>query len=328
MASSVPRPATGSRIISVGAYLPERAVTNEEISRGLDTSDQWIRDRTGITVRHFAAETEATSDLAVQAARQALSRAKLNAEDIDLIIVATVTPDRTFPSTAVFVQHELGCGQTIAFDLSAACAGFVHALVIADQFIASGTVKHALVIGAEKLSCFLDWTDRTTSILFGDGAGAMVLTAKDAGAPSDILSTHLCADGSRSDILNTDGGPSTTATVGLVRMEGREVFKAATTHMSSALRHCMSQAEIAPEQIDYLVVHQANVRIINKIAATIGVSDERVVRTIARHGNTSSASIPLALDETLKSGTVKPGSLFAVAAAGGGLAWGAALFRL
>jgi 3-oxoacyl-[acyl-carrier-protein] synthase-3 len=317
-----------SKIIGVGSYLPERIVTNDELAKSLDTSDEWISRRTGIRSRHFAADNQATSDLAVAAARDALADANLPARSVDLIIVATVTPDRTTPATAILVQQKLGCGPLIAFDVSAACAGFVHAMALADKLIQSGMIKNALIIGAEQLSCFLDWEDRSTCVLFGDGAGAMVLQASPAVDSPGVIATHLCADASKADILYINGGPSTTGTVGVVRMQGQEVFKAAVEAMTSSLETCLESAKIGVDEIEYLVPHQANSRIVDKVAQRIGVNHDKVVRTVESHGNTSAASIPLAIAELLRSKPVKPGSLFAITAAGSGMTFGAALFRI
>ncbi|MBN9669500.1 ketoacyl-ACP synthase III [Labrenzia aggregata] len=317
----------GSRLIGVGSYLPERILTNEELTRMVDTSDEWIRSRTGITSRRMAADDQTTSDLAANAARDALARAGIPSSSVDLIIVATVTPDRTFPSTAVYVQEKISAGTTMAFDVSAACAGFIHALEIADSFLQTGRAKTALVIGADKLSCFLDWNDRATCVLFGDGAGAFVLQADPEAETSAVLASHLSADGTKSPLLYADGGPSSTGTVGLVRMVGNELFRAAVNAMSDALDISLKRAALTPDDLDWFVPHQANIRIMHGIAERLNIPDEKVVKTIQDHGNTSSASIPLAISTAIDDGRIQDGNLCAVTAAGGGLAWGAAILR-
>ena len=319
-------------IAGVGSYLPDRIVSNEELARTVDTSDEWIRSRSGITQRHFAADDQATSDLATQAASRALGKAGLKPDDIGLIIVATVTPDKTFPSTAVFVQKKLGCGPGIAFDVSAACSGFLYALNIAHNFIASGQVKNALIIGAEKLTCFLDWEDRATSVLFGDGAGALVLSGKAVTEKPNIdhqgvRSCFLSANGDWAEHLYADGGPSTTGTVGKVRMNGREVFRHAVDQISGAVTEALSRGNVSADDIDWFVPHQANIRIIESCAKRLSLSPEKIVVTIDQHANTSSASIPLALDAAIDDGRISRGQLLVFAALGGGLAWGSALVR-
>lgn len=317
-------------ISGVGSYLPEKVVTNQELAERVDTSDEWIKSRSGITQRYFASDKQATSDLATEAAREALATAGLSAGDIDLIIVATVTPDKTFPSTAIFVQQKLGCRQGIAFDVSAACAGFLYALNIAQNFIGTGQVKHALIIGAEKLTCFLDWEDRATCVLFGDGAGAMVLGAKPASdnpARQGILANFLSSDGNLSDHLYADGGPSTTGTVGHVRMNGREVFRHAVEQISNSVVKVVEQANIECDDIDWFVPHQANIRIIESCAKKLKLEPSKIIITIDKHANTSSASIPLAFCEGVKEGRIKRGQVLAFSALGGGLAWGSALVR-
>jgi len=319
-----------SVISGVGSYLPERVVTNEELAQRIDTSDEWIRSRSGIGQRHFAADDQGASDLASQAAWNALDQAGLKPRDIDLVIVATVTPDRTFPSTAVFVQKKLGIPPGIAFDVSAACAGFLYALNIAHDFIRTGQVKHALIIGAEKLSCFLDWDDRATCVLFGDGAGAVVLSGCDtptADPPRGILATYLSADGRLADHLYADGGPSTTGTVGKVRMNGKEVFRNAVEQISNAVFEVTERAKVSRHEIDWFVPHQANIRIIQSCAKKLSLDESKVIVTIDKHANTSSASIPLALDAGIREGRIKRGELLVFAALGGGLAWGSALVR-
>ncbi len=317
-------------IAGVGSRLPDRVVTNHDLSKLVDTSDEWIRSRSGIGERHFAGDDEVTSDFATVAAWRALDQAGLKPRDIDLIIVATVTPDKTFPSTAVYVQQKLGAPPGIAFDISAACAGFLYALNIAHNFISTGQVKHALVIGAEKLSCFLDWSDRATCVLFGDGAGAVVLSGEQshtAAAPRGILATYLSADGRLAEHLYADGGPASTATVGKVRMNGKEVFRNAVQEISNAVLEVTERAKVRREEIDWFVPHQANIRIIESCARRLELDDSRIIVTIEKHANTSSASIPLALDQGISDGRIKRGELLVFAALGGGLAWGSALVR-
>ncbi|MBI1393654.1 MAG: beta-ketoacyl-ACP synthase III [Alphaproteobacteria bacterium] len=318
------------RIAGVGGYLPERVVTNAELEAKVDTNDAWIRSRTGIAQRHIGADDEATSDIAAAAAKRALAAAGLVAEDIDLIVVATVTPDRTFPSVAVHVQRKIGAPPGMAFDVSAACGGFVYALNIVTAMMTTGQTTRALVIGAEKLSCFLDWTDRGTCVLFGDGGGAIVVEAKHA--PDDaprtgVLGVFSSADGRLTELLYADGGPSTTNTVGLVRMNGREVFRNAVEEISNSVITVARQADIRIEDIDWFVPHQANIRIIESCAKRLNLNMDRVIVTIDRHANTSAASIPLALDDAIRAGTIRKGDLVAFAALGGGLAWGSALVR-
>ncbi len=317
-------------ISGVGSYLPKRIVTNDDLAKIVETSDEWIRSRSGITQRHFAADDESTSDLAAAAAWSALDQAGLKPRDIGLIIVATVTPDRTFPSTAVYVQDKIGAPPGIAFDVSAACAGFLYALSIAHDFIRTGQVKHALIIGAEKLSCFLDWEDRATCVLFGDGAGAVVLSGADpltARRPRGVLATYLSADGRLAKHLYADGGPSTTGTVGKVRMNGKEVFRNAVEQISSAVFEVTERAKVSRHEINWFVPHQANIRIIESCAKRLELDEHKVIVTIDKHANTSSASIPLALDAGIRDGRIQRGQLLVFAALGGGLAWGSALVR-
>lgn len=317
-------------ISGVGSYLPERVVTNHDLAKIVDTSDEWIRSRSGIAERRFAADDQTTSDLATIAARRALDAAGLEPDDIGLIIVATVTPDRTFPSTAVYVQAKLGAPAGAAYDVSAACAGFLYALNAAEKSIAAGEVRHALIIGAEKLSCFLDWSDRSTCVLFGDGAGAAVLSAapqEEGAQPCGVLGTYLAADGRLADHLYADGGPSSTGTVGKVRMNGREVFRNAVDKISGAVMEVAGRANMKCNAIDWFVPHQANIRIIEACARKLDIDIEKVVVTIEKHGNTSSASIPLALDAAISDGRIKRGDMLAFASLGGGLAWGSALVR-
>lgn len=317
-------------ISGVGSYLPERILTNAELAKTVETSDEWIRSRSGIAQRHLAADDQATSDLAREAAWAALNDAGLKPADIGLIIVATVTPDKTFPSTAVYVQEKLGAPPGIAFDVSAACAGFIYGMNIATNFISTGQVKHALVIGAEKLSCFLDWNDRGTCVLFGDGAGAVVLSGEKprlSRRPRGVLATYLSADGKLAPHLYADGGPSTTGTVGLVKMNGKEVFRNAVEEIAGAVFEVTERAKVSRHDIDWFVPHQANIRIIQSCAKKLELADEKIIVTIDKHANTSSASIPLALDTGIRDGRIKRGELLVFAALGGGLAWGSALVR-
>ena len=314
----------------VGSFLPERAVTNQELAKTVDTSDEWIRSRSGIAQRHLGGDDEATSDFASKAAWNALDKAGLKPRDIGLIIVATVTPDKTFPSTAVYVQEKLGIPVCIAFDVSAACAGFIYALNIAHNFVETEQVKHALVIGAEKLSCFLDWEDRATCVLFGDGAGAVVLSGeppRTARRPRGVLATYLAADGRLAKHLYADGGPSTTGTVGKVRMNGKEVFRNAVQEISDAVFEVTERAKISRHEIDWFVPHQANIRIIQSCAKKLDLNEDKVIVTIDKHANTSAASIPLALDAGIRDGRIQREQLLVFAALGGGLAWGSALVR-
>ncbi|MEQ1520515.1 MAG: beta-ketoacyl-ACP synthase III [Aestuariivirga sp.] len=317
-------------IEGVGSALPKRIMTNADISKIVDTTDEWIVERTGIRARHIAAEDETTRTLAVQAARNALEHAKLTPDDIDLIIVATSTPDRTFPATATQVQADLGITRGAAFDVQAVCSGFVYGLTIADNFIRSGQSQCALVIGSETFSRILDWNDRATCVLFGDGAGAVVVRAgKGAGTNADrgVLGCHIHSDGRYCDKLYVDGGPSTTKTVGHLRMEGREVFKHAVTNIAAVMDEAISKAGLKPMDIDWFVPHQANRRILEGTAKKLGVPEDRIVITLDRHGNTSAASIPLAFDAAVKDGRIKRGQLILMEAMGGGFTWGAVLAR-
>jgi 3-oxoacyl-[acyl-carrier-protein] synthase-3 len=319
-----------TQILGCGGYLPERVVTNAEIATRLDTSDEWIVQRTGIRQRHVAAPGEYTSHLAIKAARRALEASGVDPAEIDLIIVATATPDNTFPATAVKVQAALGVTAGAAFDIQAVCTGFVYALAVADNFLRTGQSKTALVIGAETFSRILDWTDRGTCVLFGDGAGAMVLRAAPSNgsiAERGILSTHLHADGRQHDLLYVDGGPSTTGTAGFLRMEGREVFRHAVQRLAEAVDEALAANGLSGRDIDWLVPHQANRRIIDAMAKKLGLPSDKVVLTIDRHANTSAASVPLALAEAAADGRIRPGQLVLLEAMGGGLTWGAALLR-
>lgn len=320
-----------SVILGTGAYLPEKILTNHDLEKMVDTSDEWITQRSGIKERRIAADDETTGDMAIQAARQALENAGLKSEDIDGVIVATTTPDRTFPSVAVKVQAELGVPPGPAFDVQAVCTGFVYALSVADNFITSGQARRLLVIGAEKMSSLIDWTDRTTCVLFGDGAGAVVLEADESGQGSikdqGILSSHLYANGEQRDMLYTDGGPSTTGESGKLIMHGREVFKYAVQYMADVVREALEKNDIFSEDVDWLVPHQANIRIIEATAKKLKLSMEQVVVTVDQHGNTSAASIPLALHEAVTDGRIQKGQLLLMEAMGGGFTWGAVLVR-
>jgi 3-oxoacyl-[acyl-carrier-protein] synthase-3 len=318
-----------SVIRSVGSYLPQRILTNAELATMVDTSDEWIVERTGIRQRHIAAEGEFTSHLAVKAAQAALDNAGMAAGEIDLIVLATSTPDQTFPATAATVQAELGITQGAAFDVQAVCSGFVYALTTADNFIKTGSARNVLVIGAETFSRILDWNDRGTCVLFGDGAGAVVVSAAREGDDPDrgILATRLRSDGRYRDKLYVDGGPSSTQTVGHLRMEGREVFKHAVTNISDVMGETLDQAGFEPSQIDLFVPHQANRRILDGTARKFGLSTDKVVITVDLHGNTSAASIPLAIDVARHDGRLRDGSLVLMEAMGGGFTWGAVLAR-
>jgi len=317
-----------SRVAGCGGYLPERVVTNDELAARLDTSDCWIRQRTGIGERHIAATGELTSDLAFHASRRALERAGMSGSDLDLIVLATATPDETFPSTAVKLQARLGMNHGAAFDVQAVCSGFIFALAAADNALRLGQARTALVVGAETFSRILDWQDRSTCVLFGDGAGAIVLTAVPGDPTSrGVLSTHLHSDGRLHDILYVDGGPSSTGHAGFLRMEGREVFRQAVQHLSEVVLEALAANGLAPGDIDWLVPHQANTRIIDAVGRRLGLAAERTIVTIERHANTSAASIPLALDEAVADGRIRPGHLVLMEALGGGLTWGASIVR-
>ncbi len=313
-----------------GSYLPAQAVTNADLEKRVETNDEWIVQRTGIKQRHFAADSESTSDMAIAAARKALEASGFDASTIDCVIVATTTPDQTFPSVAVKVQSALGLPKRMAMDVQAVCSGFIYALTVADNFLRLGQAKRALVIGADKMSSLLNWEDRTTVVLFGDGAGAVILEAQEGtGTASDrgILSTHIYADGDLANILYTDGGPGSTGDVGHIVMHGREVFKHAVTYMAQIVQEALAANNITSEQIDWLVPHQANLRIIAATADKLNMPIERVVLTVDQHGNTSAASIPLALDVAVRDGRIKPGQMVLFEALGGGLTWGAAVVR-
>ncbi len=319
-----------SVVIGCGSYLPERILTNAELAAKVDTSDEWIVQRTGIRERHIAAEGEFTSHLAIKAAQAALDNAGIEAQDIDLIVLATSTPDLTFPATAVQVQAALGITQGFAFDLQAVCSGFVYALATADNFLRCGSAKRALVIGAETFSRILDWNDRSTCVLFGDGAGAVVLEAQEnwgTSADRGVLTTHLRSDGRHKSKLYVDGGPSSTQTVGYLRMEGREVFKHAVSMITGVIVDAFEASGTSANDINWFVPHQANKRIIDASAQKLHLAPEKVVLTVDRHGNTSAASIPLALCTAVSDGRIKRGDLVLLEAMGGGFTWGAALVR-
>jgi len=317
-------------VLGCGSYLPQRVLTNADLSRMVDTSDEWIAQRTGIRERHIAAEGENTSDMAVAAARAALAGAGIDASSIDLIVLATSTPDNTFPATAVSVQASLGITQGAAFDLQAVCSGFVFALATADGLIKTGSFRRALVIGSETFSRILDWTDRGTCVLFGDGAGAVVLEGQmQPGTREDrgILTSHLRSDGRHKSKLYVDGGPSSTMTVGHLRMEGRAVFKHAVAMVTDVIEDAFKATGITAADLDWFVPHQANQRIIDDSARKLGIAPEKVVSTVAKHGNTSAASIPLALTAAVRDGRIKRGNLVMFEAMGGGFTWGAVLVR-
>lgn len=320
-----------SAVTGVGSYLPEQVVTNDDLTKIVDTSDEWIVERTGIRQRHKARDDQPTSDLAVEAARKALEDAGKTAADVDLIIVATTTPDMTFPATAAIVQRKLGAPTCIAFDVQAVCSGFVYALSVADGFIARGNAKCAVVIGAEEMTRLMDWTDRTTCVLFGDGAGAVVLEPMQGqGTPADtgMLGFALRCDGAKTDLLYVDGGPATTGSVGHLRMAGNQVFRHAVVNIAEAVTAAAAAAGVTIPDIDWFVPHQANQRIIKGVGDRLGLDENKVVSTVAMHANTSAASIPLALDTAIKDGRIKRGDLVLLEAMGGGLTWGACAIRL
>ena len=320
-----------SLLIGCGGYLPERVVTNSELSARIDTTDEWIVKRTGIRQRHIAADGELTSHLGIAACRAALERAGIAATDIDLIVVATSTPDNTFPATATAIQAGLDNRRGMAFDVQAVCAGFVYAMAVADNFIRAGQADTALVVGAETFSRILDWQDRTTCVLFGDGAGAVVLKAQESNGDAGdhgILSTHLHSDGRERDILYVDGGPSATQTSGHVRMLGRELFRHAVSKLGQVIEEALEANGLTSDDVDWLVPHQANQRIINAVANRFGIPSEKIVCSIERHANTSAASVPLALSDAWDDGRIVAGDLVLFEAIGAGLAWGAGLVRI
>ncbi len=315
-----------SVILSTGSYLPPKTVTNADLEKMVDTNDDWIVQRTGIKERHIAEKDQTTADLAIEAAKRALETSGLNPNDVDGVIVATTTPDQSFPSVAVKVQAALGLRAGPAFDVQAVCSGFVYALSIADSMIKSGAMKRVIVIGAEKMSSLLNWEDRTTCVLFGDGAGAVILEGQD-NPTNGILSTHLYADGQFKDLLYTNGGVSSTGNAGHIVMHGKEVFKNAVTLMADIVQEVLDKNAITSDKIDWLVPHQANLRIITGTAEKLGMGMDRVVVTVDKHGNTSAASIPLALDTAVRDGRIKRGQTLLLEALGGGLTWAAALVR-
>ncbi len=319
-----------SVVIGTGSYLPDRVLTNADLAATVDTTDDWIVERTGIRQRHIAAEGELTSDLGVAAARRALAAAGLTPDGIDLIVVATATPDQTFPACATVIQHKLGMTHGVAFDVAAVCSGFLYALSVADAMLVTGAANTALVIGAETFSRLLDWSDRGTCVLFGDGAGAVVLRAEDsAGTSADrgILASKLHSDGRYNDLLFVDGGPGSTGTVGKLRMKGREVFRHAVTNLASVMTETLAAAGLAAADVAWIVPHQANLRILEGTAKKLGLPLTRVIVTVDRHANTSAASVPLALDAAVRDGRIKRGDLLILEAMGGGFTWGAAAVR-
>lgn len=312
-----------------GSALPRTVVSNADLAERVDTSDEWIVERTGIRQRYIAEDDETTSSLAIEASRKALEAAGLEAKDIDLIVLATATPDQTFPATATIVQHALGCNGGIAFDVGAVCSGFLYAMASADSMLRTGMAKRALVIGSETFSRILDWEDRTTCVLFGDGAGAIVLEAQDVAEDGPgLLASKLHADGAHNQLLYVDGGPSTTQTVGKLRMKGREVFRHAVVNLAAVLEETLAEAGFKPDDIDWVVPHQANARILDATARKLGLPAEKVIVTVDRHANTSAASVPLAFDAGVRDGRIKPGDLVMFEAMGGGFTWGASLVRL
>jgi 3-oxoacyl-[acyl-carrier-protein] synthase-3 len=319
-----------SEVIGTGICLPDNVVTNDDLSKRVDTSDEWIRERTGIRERRIVRAGETTSQLALEAARAALKDAAIDAGELDLVVVATTTPDETFPATATTVQARLGMARGAAFDVQAVCSGFIYGLAVADNFIKAGQAKTVLLIGAETMSRLLDWTDRTTCVLFGDGAGAVVLKAREgegSNADRGVLNTKLFSDGRLHDLLYVDGGPSLTQTTGHLRMKGKEVFKHAVTNISAAIEASAHEAGFSVADIDWFVPHQANQRILDGTARKLGIDPNKVISTVAIHGNTSSASVPLALQTAIDDGRIKRGDLVLLEAMGGGFTWGAALVR-
>jgi 3-oxoacyl-[acyl-carrier-protein] synthase III len=320
-----------SVVTGVGGYLPEQVVTNDDLAKFVDTSDEWIVERTGIRQRHRARDDQPVSDLAVEAARKALAAAGRTPDEVDLIIVATTTADLTFPAVATIVQRKLGCPVGVAFDVQAVCSGFVYALSVADGFVARNRSKVALVIGAETMTRLMDWTDRGTCVLFGDGAGAVVLEPGEGqGTTADrgLLGFALRADGTKQELLYVDGGPSTNGQVGKLRMQGNQVFRHAVVNISEAITAAAADAGVEVASIDWFVPHQANLRILQGVAKRVGIDENKVITTLDQHANTSAASIPLALDQGVRDGRIKPGQLLLLEAMGGGLTWGACVLRL
>lgn len=323
-----------SVLLGTGSALPIRRVSNAELAQEVDTTDAWIVERTGIRFRHIAGPDETTGTLGADAAKAALAAAGLTAQDIDLIVVATATPDQTFPATATKIQAMLGIDDAVAFDVAAVCSGFLYAVQVVDSMIRSGAARRALVIGAETFSRILDWEDRTTCVLFGDGAGAIVLAAQDSvDDPADarargILATTLHADGRHNGLLYVDGGPSTTGTVGKLRMKGKEVFRHAVVNLASVMGEALAKTGLSADDVDWVVPHQANARILDATARKLGLAAEKVIVTVDRHANTSAASVPLALDVAVRDGRIQPGHLVVLEAMGGGFTWGAAVIRI
>jgi 3-oxoacyl-[acyl-carrier-protein] synthase-3 len=319
-----------SVVTGTGSALPRTVVTNAELAKRVDTTDEWIVERTGIRQRYIAEADETTASLATGAAKAALAAAGVEAADVDLIVLATATPNQTFPATATIVQDNLGCHGGIAFDVAAVCSGFLYALGVADSMLRTGMAERALVIGSETFSRILDWEDRTTCVLFGDGAGAILLEAReeDGPEPRGVLSTRLHADGSHNELLYVDGGASTTGTIGKLRMKGREVFRHAVVNLASVLREVVEEAGLETTDIDWLVPHQANARILDATARKLSMPVEKVIVTVDRHANTSAASVPLALDTAVRDGRIKRGQLVMLEAMGGGFTWGASLLRM
>lgn len=320
------QPTLHAVIKGTGSALPRTRVSNAELAAKVDTTDEWITERTGIKFRYIAEPDETTSSLATEAARNALIAAGMDAKDIDLIILATATPDQTFPASATLVQHALGCNGGVAFDVAAVCSGFLYAFSVAESMIRAGSAKNALVIGAETFSRILDWEDRTTCVLFGDGAGAVVLSGETG--TRGVLATRLHADGAHNELLYVDGGPSTTGTVGKLRMKGREVFRHAVTNLTSVLHEVLEEADLTPADVDWVVPHQANARIIEATAKKLGLDPSKVVLTVDQHANTSAASVPLALDVAVRDGRIKAGDVIVIEAMGGGFTWGASVIRI
>ncbi len=319
-----------SVLLGTGSALPRRALGNDELAKQVDTSNEWIVERTGIRNRHIAAPDETTATLAIAAARQALDMAGIEPRSIELIVLATATPDQTFPASATIVQDALGCNGGIAFDVAAVCSGFLYAIGVADSMLRSGMATRALVIGSETFSRIIDWEDRTTCVLFGDGAGAVVLEAREdnnGAQPRGILATRLHADGAHNQLLYVDGGPSTTGTVGKLRMKGKEVFRHAVTNLAEVLGEVLADVGLTIADIDWVVPHQANARILHATARKLGLPPEKVIMTVDQHANTSAASVPLALDVAIRDGRIKPGDLVMLEAMGGGFTWGASLLR-
>jgi len=313
-------------IKGTGSALPRNRVSNAELAAKIDTTDEWITERTGIKFRHIAEPDETTSSLAIEASRNALEAANMAPSDIDLIILATATPDQTFPASATIVQHALGCNGGVAFDVAAVCSGFLYAFSVAESMIRAGSARNALVIGAETFSRILDWEDRTTCVLFGDGAGAVVLSGEVG--TRGALATKLHADGQHNELLYVDGGPSTTGTVGKLRMKGREVFRHAVTNLTSVLYEVLEKANLTAADVDWVVPHQANARIIEATAKKLGLDADKVVLTVDQHANTSAASVPLALDVAVRDGRIKAGDVVVIEAMGGGFTWGASVVRM